>query len=283
MEQAMFDDPICILLLCCFCWPGSERYRQAAALSGQQATLGFSLSPLFARRMTECLLVPLWNERARCCTVNAFLRDNRFQLGVLLSRGVSMEDTEVKRHGLPQEHCVCHYLSGMPLSPLRYFGQNRKGGSGVDIVGGALCRNKQVMSSAFKCSIFLWIKFIRYKTMRGAVPVGKCSLTGQLSTCRVALPPFLVNRTRWYLPSFTAVVVSFTLMSTVPMLNVTPTLPCSWKRHKEELRVDSHRYNSRVTWNASFLLMSGGGGMKIWTATVPTFHLLLCSNSLITQ
>jgi len=58
--------------------------------------------------------------------------------------------------------------------------------------------------------------------------VGKCSLTGQLSTCKVALPPFLVKRTRWYLPSFIAVVVSFTLMSTVPMLNVTHTLPCSW-------------------------------------------------------
>lgn len=156
MEQALFDDPICILLLCCFCWPGSERYRRAAALSGQQATLGFSLSPLIARRMTECLLVPLWNERARCCTVNAFLRDNRIQLGVLLSCGVSTEDTEVKRHGLPQEHCVCHYLSAMPLSPLRYFGQkDRKCGSVVDIVGHALCLNKQVMSSAFKSSILL--------------------------------------------------------------------------------------------------------------------------------
>lgn len=42
MESALFEDPICILLLCCVCWPGNERYRQAAALSGQQATLGFS-------------------------------------------------------------------------------------------------------------------------------------------------------------------------------------------------------------------------------------------------
>lgn len=60
-----------------------------------------------------------------------------------------------------------------------------------------------------------------------SVPVGKCSLTGQLSTCKVALPPFRVNRTKWYLPSFISVFTSLTLMSTVPMLNVTPILPCS--------------------------------------------------------
>lgn len=67
-----------------------------------------------------------------------------------------------------------------------------------------------------------------------AVPVGKCSLIGQLSTCKVALPPFLVNRTKWYLPSLTDVVISLTLMSTVPMLKVTPTFPCSWKRDKQK-------------------------------------------------
>lgn len=79
-----------------------------------------------------------------------------------------------------------------------------------------------------KCYFTLTLAEIHQtKLIRGAVPVGKCSLTGQLSTCKVAFPPFLVNRTKWYLPSFTAVVVSLTLMSTVPMLNVTPTLPCS--------------------------------------------------------
>lgn len=58
------------------------------------------------------------------------------------------------------------------------------------------------------------------------VPVGKCSLIDQLSTCRVALPPFLVNRTTWYFPSFTGVLLSCTLMSSVPMLKVTPIFPC---------------------------------------------------------
>ena len=67
---------------------------------------------------------------------------------------------------------------------------------------------------------------------RRAVPVGKCSLIGQLSTCSVALPPFLVKRARWYLPSLMSVVSSFTLMSTVPMLNVTPTLPWSCKQER---------------------------------------------------
>lgn len=72
---------------------------------------------------------------------------------------------------------------------------------------------------------FISIQLNRW--IRTGVPVGKCSLTGQLSTCNVALPPFLVNRTKWYLPSFIGVDVSFTLMSTVPMLNVTHTFPCS--------------------------------------------------------
>lgn len=60
------------------------------------------------------------------------------------------------------------------------------------------------------------------------VPVGKCSLMDQLSTCSVALPPFLVKRTTWYFPSFTGVLLSSTLMSSVPTLNVTPILPCCW-------------------------------------------------------
>lgn len=58
MEWAPFDDPICILLLCCFYWPENERYRQAAALSGQQATLGFCLYTLLACPPTKCLLEP---------------------------------------------------------------------------------------------------------------------------------------------------------------------------------------------------------------------------------
>lgn len=271
MEQALFDDPICILLLRCFCWPGSERYRQAAALSGQQATLGFSLSPLFARRMAECLSVPLWNELARCCTVNAILRDNRLQLGVLLSCGASIEDTEVKRHGLPQEHCVCHYLVACLLVLWDILVRRKGNVTWLWILG--------VVPFAYTnrwCPVLLKVVFYSGLNSsdtrtRRAVPVGKCSLTGQLSTCRVALPPFLVNRTRWYLPSFIAVVVSFTLMSTVPMLNVTPTLPCSWKRHKEELRADSRRYNSWVTWNASFLLIPRGKkwNLNSYCANVP--------------
>lgn len=87
------------------------------------------------------------------------------------------------------------------------------------------CWYKQVVFSGFKSRNSLWNK--SDKRIRRNVPVGKCSLIGQLSTCKVALPPFLVNRTKWYLPSFTGVLVSLTLMSTVPMLNVTPTLPCS--------------------------------------------------------
>lgn len=63
------------------------------------------------------------------------------------------------------------------------------------------------------------------------VPVGKCSLIAQLSTCKVALPPFLVKRTTWYFPSFTGVLLSSTLISTVPMLNVTPIFPCCWNEH----------------------------------------------------
>lgn len=87
----------------------------------------------------------------------------------------------------------------------------------------------------YSSSLTMGLSISSEKRRRGHVPEGKCSLTGQLSTCKVALPPFLVKRTRWYLPSLMVVLVSFTLMSTVPMLKVTPTLPCSCRKghHKE--------------------------------------------------
>lgn len=93
---------------------------------------------------------------------------------------------------------------------------------------GPLIYEKQGWSSGF-----ISLPQILKKGLMSAVPEGKCSLIGQLSTCKVALPPFLVNRTKWYLPSLTAV-ISFTLMSTVPMLKVTPTLPssCEWDKMK---------------------------------------------------
>lgn len=132
---------------------------------------------------------------------------------------------------------VCHRSPMCAVTstacPSEMFYSEEAGKSG----GGALSANKQVVPSGFKTiTRLLWNKFIRQKNNRKKIPVGKCSLTGQLSTCKVAFPPFLVKRTRWYLPSFTAVVVSLTLMSTVPMLNVTPTLPCSWERRKSEER-----------------------------------------------
>lgn len=71
------------------------------------------------------------------------------------------------------------------------------------------------------------MKLISFRLMR-LIPEGKCSLIDQLSTCNVAFPPFLVKRTTWYFPSFTGVLLSCTLISTVPMLNVTPILPCCW-------------------------------------------------------
>lgn len=79
------------------------------------------------------------------------------------------------------------------------------------------------------------------------VPVGKCSLIAQLSTCRVALPPFLVKRTTWYFPSFTGVLLSSTPISTVPMLNVTPIFPCCWNEHNEKGRFKVVFYES-VWW-----------------------------------
>lgn len=73
-ERVLFDEPICILLPCRFCWPGNERYREAAVLSGQQATLG-SLPPSPSRHRPKCLSVPLNPcfriELAKSCTVNA--------------------------------------------------------------------------------------------------------------------------------------------------------------------------------------------------------------------
>lgn len=63
-ERVLFDEPICILLQCRFCWPGNERYREAAVLSGQQATLG-SLPPSPSRLSIDqnasgCLWIPVF-------------------------------------------------------------------------------------------------------------------------------------------------------------------------------------------------------------------------------
>jgi hypothetical protein len=60
------------------------------------------------------------------------------------------------------------------------------------------------------------------------LPAGYRSLTGQLSTCRVALPPLRVKRTTWYLPSLTMALGSSMVMSSVPTLKITPTVPWSW-------------------------------------------------------
>lgn len=98
------------------------------------------------------------------------------------------------------------------------------------MVLGPVVGSKQVVSSGLFLEHiynFNYGIYLSKRRKRRDVPEGKCSLTGQLSTCKVALPPFLVKRTRWYLPSLMVVLVSFTLMSTVPMLKVTPTLPCS--------------------------------------------------------
>lgn len=95
---------------------------------------------------------------------------------------------------------------------------------------GPWCESNRWCPAGFSWNIFIATNYGIYlskRRKRRDVPDGKCSLTGQLSTCKVALPPFLVKRTRWYLPSLMVVLVSFTLMSTVPMLKVTPTLPCS--------------------------------------------------------
>lgn len=59
------------------------------------------------------------------------------------------------------------------------------------------------------------------------LPDGKRSMTGWLSTCRVALPPLLVKRTTWYLPSLTTTPLSSMAMSSVPTLNITPIFPRS--------------------------------------------------------
>lgn len=64
------------------------------------------------------------------------------------------------------------------------------------------------------------------------LPEGKRSMTGWLSTCSVALPPLLVNRTTWYLPSLTITALSSMIMSSVPTLKITPTFPrsCTQRR-----------------------------------------------------
>lgn len=60
-----------------------------------------------------------------------------------------------------------------------------------------------------------------------SLPAGYRSLIGQLSTCSVALPPLRVKRTTWYLPSFTMALLSSMVMSSVPTLKMTPTVPWS--------------------------------------------------------
>lgn len=94
------------------------------------------------------------------------------------------------------------------------------------------------------------------------VPVGKCSLIDQLSTCSVALPPFLVKRTTWYFPSFTGVLLSSTLMSTVPMLKVTPILPCCWRKERTKrnnydiVLLDVQVVLIHLTWCGSSIVAS---------------------------
>lgn len=95
--------------------------------------------------------------------------------------------------------------------------------------------HEQLLSSSVYCPyIFLMLQGKGWNGGWEVLPEGKCSLMAQLSTWSVALPPFLVKRTTWYLPSFTAILLSCTMMSTVPMLNMTPILPCSWKHNKDE-------------------------------------------------
>lgn len=69
-----------------------------------------------------------------------------------------------------------------------------------------------------------------FPVLHGDLPDGKRSMTGWLSTWRVALPPLRVKRTTWYLPSFTVTAGSSMVMSSVPTLKITPTFPCSCVR-----------------------------------------------------
>lgn len=69
-----------------------------------------------------------------------------------------------------------------------------------------------------------------FPVLCGVLPDGKRSMTGWLSTWRVALPPLRVKRTTWYLPSFTVTAGSSMVMSSVPTLKITPTFPCSCVR-----------------------------------------------------
>lgn len=141
--------------------------------------------------------------------------------GLLLRSRIGEHETRVFwSHGLPREDCICQSLPLYAFKSSEAFSSNGRMRQ---------CLVKQT-GGVQGFSTYNLLRISSEKEIRRAVPVGKCSLMGQLSTCNVALPPFLVNRTKWYFPSFTAVLVSFTLMSTVPMLNVTPTLPCSWKK-----------------------------------------------------
>lgn len=63
------------------------------------------------------------------------------------------------------------------------------------------------------------------RSISPCLPAGYRSMTGQLSTCNVALPPLLVKRTTWYFPSLMIALDSSMAMSSVPTLNLTPIFP----------------------------------------------------------
>lgn len=71
---------------------------------------------------------------------------------------------------------------------------------------------------------FVFHKIFPQSTVTG-LPAGQRSITGQLSTCNVALPPLLVKRTTWYFPSLMIALDSSMAMSSVPTLNLTPIFP----------------------------------------------------------
>lgn len=75
-------------------------------------------------------------------------------------------------------------------------------------------------------SSFFFFFFIKLpKSTSPCLPAGQRSITGQLSTCNVALPPLLVKRTTWYFPSLMIALDSSMAMSSVPTLNLTPIFP----------------------------------------------------------
>lgn len=189
-----------------------------AQRNDRNATRGFS----FRRR----------NEAARCCAVNAPSQDKE------AARAPAESALRTRKRSGSANYLECARL----LAALRSVTQKETkygyGALGVKQTGG--------VRQGVSWNVFVVANYGIYlseRRKRRDVPEGKCSLTGQLSTCKVALPPFLVKRTRWYLPSLMVVLVSFTLMSTVPMLKVTPTLPCSWKikGHKSNFSSEIHQ------------------------------------------